>query len=1341
MADSQMVLLHPTNHNTNQYIRRMKNLSILSLAALLAASAHGADIPPGMAEVVLEVGDLTGYGNVGFQWILDSSHSTYNNRFFEESLMYFGDYSAFDYFVPEDAEAKYPTDNMAVNSTVRAYVPAGIYDWMVIQPDMDGLMYALGDDGRVDDFTLLEGETYRLTFSEENGPDGWGYYTRLHVATDIAVTSVSLPVASIDLTDAEDITVRLTNNGSDDMSGFSISYSVNGASPVTETFHGTLKGGESADYCFNTKADFSGKGSYEVNVSVYDDRDMIASNNSMLAKTRNLSPVNPPYTMDFSKINEEQLPEEWFIINNSPDAGWNYSSWKINKNGDMGVAYCMSGFSQDGDDWMISQPINLKEGKAHVLFSVCSANEERTEYLEIYTGTSLNPAEMSLIAEYAITSSEWSDKAVNFDIREDGVHYIAFRGISPSTAYSFNIGDVTIDEGEFAGSPMIKMERVLAPYSNCDVSSQSRLGMRVTNKGTGAMTGHTLTAYVDDVKFVTEFSDPVAPDETADLYMDRMFDLSKTGSYDIQLILSYDDTDISQEFTVECFKPLEDMPVVTNFSHNLNTGIWQSMTSGAWSYEPMFETFSSEKSGKMNGLLSRGIKFSNPARFKISYMAPGWDSGAMAIYMGPASDDPSSYTEVFRDTEISNEAKEVEFTAAVPSAGNYSFIIADEAPSVSRNRLRLNQVEISQVYPYDICLNAADGSLAPYTPANAVKGQHKYELSIVNRGSEKMTGIKGCAILDGVKVCDSSSALTLLPGESGVLPIYISLPEKNAGDSFEPSFDITADQQDLFPADNTLSLATFHVTEYTFAHENISDLTYGTGNNGEPLAIGYIYTLPEMADATGMTVGLAVVEEENLPNVLADIAFSVYKMNADGTIDRRLWSETRTRGMGGLIDVDFPDMRLDAGAYYFEVAQLSNYNMGIAQDIEGETICYSRKADNTLEAVPTYPVCIRANFAPDAEIYRRDAAATCFTTPSYAEGLYSDSTTVKAIVRNAGYSQADFKVELTLDGIKVGEKSVSLCEYDEQEVVFEDVNLSNPGDHTLTATAILADDENADNNSVSIAVKAHAEADPYMMDFENCFDFDAAGDPWNPRWKTVDFNGVATDLFWRYQYPHQGEPVGFIAFNIKQTIPSMEEMPLEGFYPHSGERFGVAFNFNSWSEGAENLETSDIWIISPKLQLGEDSEFELYVKTRMLESNFSRLEPYRILISETDDAPESFSVLGDNERLAAVEDWEKVTVDLSAYDRKAVHVALQYIGRSSVNTCLMIDDLHVKTDLLNNVDSIEAESPVTVNGRDISAPSGSRVYTTNGLETGLTSLSPGIYIVKTPTRSVKVAIR
>ena len=723
-----------------------------------------------------------------------------------------------------------------------------------------------------------------------------------------------------------------------------------------------------------------------------------------------------------------------------------------------------------------------------------------------------------------------------------------------------------------------------------------------------------------------------------------------------------------------------------------------------------------------------------------SYIASGWDTGTLAIYMGPASEDPMTYTEVFRDIEVNNEAKEIEFSVPVETPGNYSFVISDENPKDSRTRIRLNQVEISEVNAYDICLDDVEGYLAPYTPAKAVKGNHTYKLSVTNRGSETMRGIRAAAMLDGKMISDSAESLTLAPDENGVLEVVVNLPEKKAGDTFELSFKVAGEKDDAFPADNTVTLPLINVTESTYAHENISDLTYGTGSNGEPLYVGYIFNLPETADATSMTVGLAMADDETLANVKADISFSVFKLKTDGSIERCLWSETRPRGMGGMVDVDFQDMRLDAGDYYFEVAQLSNYNMGLAYDPEGETICYSRSTDNTLMPVHFYPVYIRAQFAPGAKVYAADAAATRFTAPTYSEGLYTDATTVKAIARNSGYEKADFQVELTLDGTKVGEQNVSLAPYAEQEVTFENVNLSEAGLHTLTATAILAGDENMANNSTDLSLNIHPEADPYLMDFENCADFDAAGDPWNPRWTTIDRNGVATDLFWRYEHPHRGEPVGFMAFNIKSTVPSMDEVPLQGFYPHSGERFGVAFHFNPWSEGAENLEASDVWIISPKLQLGKDSEFELYVKTRMLEGDYAQLEPYRILVSETGTESEDFTVIGDDERLAAVEDWEKVTVDLSAYDGKSVHVALQYLGRPHISTCLMIDDLHVKTSIPNSVATIEAETPVFVNGHDIIAPAGSRVYTPDGLEYGLTALPSGIYIVKTPTRSVKVLI-
>lgn len=1320
----------------------MKKLTIFSLASMLALAPAHAAIPDGMAELVLDVEDMTGYGSVGFQWILDSSHSTYEQVFFPTSMMYFGDYSRFDYFIPEDAEAKFPTDTKVVDGTASVYVPAGTYDWMVIHPDTEGLWFALGAMTRVDDFTLKAGETYTMTFSEENGPEGWGDYATLHVATDLGVTAISIPTASISLTEAETIGMTVANYGSTDMTGFTLSYSINGGTPVKETFDGVLKAGESMEYSFRTPADLSKKDSYIIEVSIEDPRDMIASNNSMQGKTRNLTPIEPPYSLDFSTITEEEFPEEWFIINNSDEGGWFYSSWKMNKDGNMGAAYCQSRYSSDGDDWMISRPIRLHKGTSHVIFSVCSANEEQPEFLEVYAGRTLDPSEMTRIAEYNITSSEWSDKAINFDVDEDGVYYVAFRGVSPSTSFSINIGDVTIDEGEFFGTPLMKLERMLVPYSNCDLPSEGRIGMRVTNKGTGPMTSYTLTGYVNDEESMTLFETPIMPDETKEIYLDRTFDFSAIGKYEIQLILSDDDaTDLSAETVVECFEPLTEFPVVSNFTHDFNTDIWQMMTPGSWVYESMFEVFSSTKPGFENGLLSRGVAFNNPARFKVSYIAPGWDQGIMAIYMGPASADPSTYTRVFYDDEVAGEAKEVEFTAPIDAPGNYSFIITDEAPADSRNRLRLNQVDITEVRAHDISVTSAIGSLAPYTPAKGVAGSHKYMVNVANRGSEPMTGIRATATLDGVKVCESSAPLTLAPDETGAIELNVPLPEKKAGDRFNLAFAISADNEDEFPADNSVTLDPFTVTESTFAHEQLTDLTYGTGMNGEPLYIGYVYSLPQTADVTGMTVGLALAEEEDLANVKADIAFSIYRLKADGSIDRRLWSETRQRGMGGILDIDFQDMRLTPGDYYFEVAQLSNYNMGIAQDIETVTTCKQRIGD-TLTDVPSYAVCIRAEFAPGAKVYAADAAATAFTTPTYTEGLYNDATTVKAIARNAGYEKADFKMELSLDGTKIGESNVSLDAYDEKEVSFENVNLSEAGLHTLTATAILAGDLNMDNNTANLSINAHAEADPYLMDFENCFDFDAAGDPWNPRWTTIDRNGVATDIFWRYQHPYQGEPVGFIAFNIKETVPSMEEVPLQGFYPHSGERFGVAFHINPWAEGAENIEASDVWIISPKLQLGDNSEFELFVKTRMLESDFAQLEPYRILISETGTEPENFTVLGDDERLAAVEDWEKVVVDLSAYDNKEVYVALQYTGRPHASTCLMIDDLHVKTELPDNsVATVAGESPVRVIGNAISAPAGSHVYTTEGMECGFRNLAPGIYLVKTPTRTVKVVVR
>lgn len=253
---------------------------------------------------------------------------------------------------------------------------------------------------------------------------------------------------------------------------------------------------------------------------------------------------------------------------------------------------------------------------------------------------------------------------------------------------------------------------------------------------------------------------------------------------------------------------------------------------------------------------------------------------------------------------------------------------------------------------------------------------------------------------------------------------------------------------------------------------------------------------------------------------------------------------------------------------------------------------------------------------------------------------------------------------------------ITLAPYNEGIVEFAGIDMSAVGEYTVVAQTKLEGDESTENNELTKVYTSIEEANPYVMNFENCYDFDAAPDTFNPRWTTVDRNNMPTDYFWRYEHKYRGEPVGFIAFNPSSTEPEVNTEDLPGFMPNSGERFGAAFCVG-WNE---EVTISDVWLISPKLKLGESSSLELFVKTRILETMDQELEKYRLLISTTDNNFESFVVLGEEMREAALE-WEKVEVDLSKYNNEEVYVAIQYVGEFVKNVCLMVDDIEVKTTL------------------------------------------------------------
>jgi GEVED domain/MAM domain, meprin/A5/mu/Immune inhibitor A-like, MAM domain/Ig-like domain CHU_C associated/Secretion system C-terminal sorting domain len=81
-------------------------------------------------------------------------------------------------------------------------------------------------------------------------------------ATDAGVIAIDQPNTGIDLTSAETVEVSIKNFGTASISGFDVSYSVNGGSPVTETVASTINPGDTLPYTFTATEDLSTYGSY-----------------------------------------------------------------------------------------------------------------------------------------------------------------------------------------------------------------------------------------------------------------------------------------------------------------------------------------------------------------------------------------------------------------------------------------------------------------------------------------------------------------------------------------------------------------------------------------------------------------------------------------------------------------------------------------------------------------------------------------------------------------------------------------------------------------------------------------------------------------------------------------------------------------------------------------------------------------------------------------------------------------------------------------------------------------------------------------------------------------------
>ena len=170
----------------------------------------------------------------------------------------------------------------------------------------------------------IVGETYPINAytslaNDENNQNDGLTEDIIHLnPNDLGISEIISPVSGELLSNAEAVTVTITNYGGATQYDFDVTFELNGES-VTETVAGPLEGNSSMEYTFTQTVDVSVFGTYTITVTTSLDGDSDASNDSSTADVTN---INCAPSMDCSFADGFQLFQLGGINNESGCEGY-----------------------------------------------------------------------------------------------------------------------------------------------------------------------------------------------------------------------------------------------------------------------------------------------------------------------------------------------------------------------------------------------------------------------------------------------------------------------------------------------------------------------------------------------------------------------------------------------------------------------------------------------------------------------------------------------------------------------------------------------------------------------------------------------------------------------------------------------------------------------------------------------------------------------------------------------------------------------------------------------------------------------------------------------------------
>lgn len=416
------------------------------------------------------IGDPWGPGlgtGTGLQMFIDADAVIVDNfwDYFWVDENYFFDNS--EYKIPQNAVYGFTNPQVIHNGTGSVEIPGGVYDFLFLRPWPFVEMYVVtnwaGSDeiAMADNFTFVAGLEY--IFTVETPGDVF-----FQTPEDIKLSDIILPLPSLELTNQEDVSLVLDNNGSETITGdVKLAYKVNNGTEVEESFSITeLLPGDDIIYTFNAKANFSAVGFHKVEARVEYAADANPYNNTLVKETKKFELIGLPFNDEFDTPNSML---RWSTIDGNGDGySWMYDNWFLtDADGGKGCLQVLCQ-SYGANEYLVTDPIIISEAGIYEMsfYSYALGNDKIT----ILYGKTYNVSEMEVLEVVYPNSSDWEIIEQLIMIDKPGNYFFAFHYFG---VYSDDARGVNFDKFNLKQSSITNTYTIVPVKSGCVIIEPS----------------------------------------------------------------------------------------------------------------------------------------------------------------------------------------------------------------------------------------------------------------------------------------------------------------------------------------------------------------------------------------------------------------------------------------------------------------------------------------------------------------------------------------------------------------------------------------------------------------------------------------------------------------------------------------------------------------------------------------------------------------------------------------------------------------------------------------------------------------------------------------------------